>query len=180
MHCPGVSRILNECEVNRQAGFSHRNHICRHYDGWKLIGRSNLFPIMKPPTPDQAKWAADSWDCVTQTYDEWTRDGFHDFTPMLRLIDHIRTSCDADLLSAGTSLVHLCVASAAHVSSPNRLADDAPAICVTQGETEFEFRDAEGKRRRCPFDQAAAVFDAQLVRLGMMVDAYDPHVSGQH
>lgn len=135
---------------------------------------------MNSPTPDQAKWAADSWSYVSQTYDEWTRDGFHDFTPMLRLIDHIRTSCDVASLSAGTSLAHFLVASAAHVESPNNLADAAPVICVTQCETEFEFRDAKGRPRKCPFDQGPSVFDTQLVRLGMMVDEYDRRAAAQH
>lgn len=132
-----------------------------------------FFGTMNPPTADQAKWAVESWDYVSQTYEEWTRAGFHDFRPMLRLIGHIRTSCDVASLSAGTSLAHLLVASAAHVESPNNLADSAPVICVTQRELEFEFRDAKGRRRKCPFDQGPSVFDTQLVRLGMMVEEYE-------
>ncbi|MCH8043667.1 MAG: hypothetical protein IID44_08095 [Planctomycetes bacterium] len=134
---------------------------------------------MNSPTPDQARWAADSWNYVAMRFEERTRDEEGDFTPMLRLIDHICTSCEVDLLSAGTSLFYLVVASAAHVSSPNKLAHDAPAIGILQLDMGFEFRDANGNRCKVAFGQASRVLDAQLVRLGMMVDEYDHRTSKQ-
>jgi hypothetical protein len=128
---------------------------------------------MKPSTTKQRQWAADGLAYTIRCYEEWTREGLADFTPMLRLLDHIRSLTDIDSLSSWTSLVHLSVASASHVMTQYNLTDGAPCLSVTQEDNEFAFIDASSKRRKCPFENAADVFDVHLVRLKMHVDEFD-------
>jgi len=129
--------------------------------------------LMNPPTAEQRKWAEDGLAYVIECYDEWTREGFMDFTPMLRLLENIRSSNEIQSLSIWKSLVHLSVASASHVSRQYNLIDGEPSLCISQDDNEFIFRDACGKKRKCPFEDAAELFDVQLVRLKMKVDEFD-------
>jgi hypothetical protein len=129
--------------------------------------------LMNQPTAEQRKWAQEGLAYTIKCYDEWTREGFNDFTPMLDLLEHIRSSNEIELLSTWKSLDRLIIASAAHVLTQYNLIDGAPCLCVTQFEDEFIFSDACGRTRKCAFEDAANLFDVQLVRLRMKVDEFD-------
>ena len=132
---------------------------------------------MIPPTAEQRKWAADGLAYTIQCYDEWTREGHRNFTPMLRLLDHIGESAAKESLSVWKSLADLSVASASHVVTQHNLADGAPCLWITQDDNEFVFRDASGKKRKCAFEDSVDLFDVQLVRLKMQIDDFDARAS---
>lgn len=127
-------------------------------------------------TDEQKVWAEELTNYTVQCFEEWTREGYGDYKPMLQLIEHIRTTYVHQELSLGKSLDRLVVAAARHVACPNQLMDSAPSIDVQQLEFEFHFRDVRGRRRPCPFERVIELFDVQMIRFGIQLSLFDERI----
>lgn len=128
---------------------------------------------MKAPTDEQSAWAKQAFEYTRDFFRESNDAGLGDFTPMLRLLDHLRNHTSFGCLSVWKSMYSLSISAAAHVYRPHSLITNAPTIGILQLPFEFQFRIRNEGKRRCSFENATDVLDNQLISLSMLCTDFD-------